>query len=150
MNSRGMYGASARNLSVTDAGDFLQLRNASDQLVVIHEIRVFQEPATPTLVLNGVNIRRGINGAVGSSHSEWLIGKSGAAAGAAAFSLPTTDVDTADLDFFFGWNLLQEWVYLPTPETRIHLANSDHLGVALNADATATIGWLIIWEEYGT
>lgn len=142
------YMSSAINLAVTDDGDFLQLRNGASTVVEIHEVRVFQ---TSDLALNpnGINFRRGVGGAGGATHTEWKYDVSSPDAGIAALDLATTDVGTVDLHLVFGWNLLQEFVWLATPQQRIWLAASDHFGVALSDDDTLTMGWFIHWEEWG-
>ncbi len=141
--------ATTSGLSVTDTGDFLQLRNTTAVTCKIKEIRVWQTSDT-TLAMNGIQISRGDSGAAGSdvTNHEWDIG--GPAAVADAFSLATTDVTTLDLDIRCGWNILQEFVWLPTPEFQIHLAESDHLGVHLVGTDSLTMGWTIIWEEFGS
>lgn len=140
--------ATTSGLSVTDTGDFLQLRSTTGVICEVLEIRCWQTSDT-TLAMNGIQISRGASGAAGSdvTNHEWDIAGPGAVAD--AFSLATTDVDTLDLDIRCGWNILQEFVWLPTPEFQIHLAASDHLGVHLVNTDSLTMGWTIVWRETG-
>jgi len=141
-----IYQTTATNLSVTDTGDFVQLRNSSTLSVVIHEVRVWQESDT-TLAMNTVRLHRGTGGAAGSAMTERELNQGGPAAVVTGFSLPTTDVGTLTGDMQSGWNILQEFLYLPIPEDRIILAASDHFGVSLRVADTLTIGCSVIWEE---
>lgn len=144
----GTYQVQANTLSVTDTGDFIQLRNSTGVTCEILEVRVWQTSDT-TLAMNAIRMRRGANGAAGTELTERELDVAGAAPVATAFSLPTTDVNSDDLDIHCGWNILQEFVWLPTPEFQIHLAASDHFGVSLLIADTLTIGANIIWRETG-
>ncbi len=154
MNGR-MYAASDANLAITDTGDMFQLRNGASVVTLIKEIRVFQESDT-ALAMNALTITRGAGGTSGTALTEHEFDIADAAAGATAFSDDSAStaigvsVGTADWQVFFGWNILQEFVWLPTPETQLWLANSDHLGVALRVSDTLTCGFSIVWEEFGT
>lgn len=148
MNGR-VYMASASALAVVDGGDFFQLRNTTARSVLIHAVHVSQTSDLSITAMQFVNIRRGVGGLAGTGLDEWENDVSGVAAGATAFSLPTTDVGTADWDAFFGWNILQEFVWLPTPEMRLKLKASDHLGIAIISD-TLTVNVTVFWEESGT
>ena len=138
----------ALTLSVTDNGDFLQLRNTTNSLALIHEIRVSQT-STTTLAMNVIRITRGSGGAAGTALTEREYDTAGQTPVVAAFSLPTTDVGSADFIYAGGWNVLQEWVYLPPPEHRIPLKSSQHLSVSLLNSATFTIHCQAVWEEIG-
>lgn len=149
MGSMGrMYYAKGSAMAVTDTGDFLQLRNGAGVICRIHEIRVWQESDT-TLAMNTVRIQRGVGGSAGTGTSEDEMDIVSPASAATAFTLPTTDVGTLDLTIQCGWNILQEFVWLPTPDIQIHLAASDELGLSLRVADTLTIGASIWWEEIG-
>lgn len=140
--------SSAISLSVTDTGDFLQIRNAANTVVEVHEIRAFQT-SDVLIAPNGIEIRRGVGGAGGVAHTEWEYDTTDTNAVVVAVDQATTDVGTVDLELVFGWNALQEFVWLATPQQRIWMAESDHLGVALSNADTLTMGWFIHWEEWG-
>jgi hypothetical protein len=144
----GVFYTQANGLSVTDTGDFIQLRGAAGVRIEVLEIRVSQTSDT-TIAMNTIRLHRGTGGAAGTglTEREWDI--AGAAPAATGFSLPTTDVGTLDLDVHCGWNILQEFVWLPTPEFPLVLAASDHLGVSLLAADTLTMNASILWAEYG-
>lgn len=140
------YQTTASGLSVSDTGDFFQLRNAAAVVCYILEIRVWQTSDTD-LAMNGIKFHRGASGAGGTGLTEYEWDVSGIAASATAFSLPTSDVSADDLDLRYGWNILQELVLLPPPNLSWRLAASDDMGLALvNAD-TLTVGCTVIWEE---
>lgn len=145
----GPFQVSANNLSVTDNGDFIQLRMGSTTKAQILEIRVWQESDLTITAMHTLRIQRGAGGAVGSALTEREYDIAGAGPVATAFSLPTTDVGTLDFDLHAGWNILQEFVWLPTPELQLPLAASDHLGVSLRVNDTLTIGASITWVEFG-
>ena len=133
--------------SPADTGDWFQLRNGAAVTVEILEIQVFQHVET-TLVMNALELRRGTGGAGGTGMTEDEWQTLGTTPLATAFSLPTTDVGTADLTLTYGWNILQPFVWLPTPEIYLHLKPSDHLGIAaVVADSIAGVGCNIIWRE---
>lgn len=145
-----LYYVQANSLSVSDAGDFLQLRNPGGVICLVKEIRVWQTSDT-ALAMNAVRFNRGAGGAAGASAPPTAreMDIAGASAVATAHSLPTTDVSSLDLDVHVGWNILQEMVWLATPELEIHLAASDHLGISLLTADTLTIGASIFWQEIG-
>ena len=63
--------------------------------------------------------------------------------------MPTGDVGTVTWDLVCGWNILQEFVWLPTPRFQLFMGASDTLALSLlNTDAL-TIGCSVIWEEFG-
>ena len=133
--------------SLADTGDWFQLRNGASCIVEILEIRVFQHVETD-IQLNGIRLARGVGGAAGTGLTEYDYDVNNPAPVATAFSLPTTDVGTLDLEIRCGWNILQEFVWLPTPEIQIILHASDHLGIApIVADAIAGVGCSITWQE---
>jgi hypothetical protein len=136
-------------LSVTDDGDFFQLRSVANVLIIIHEIRVYQTSDT-TLAMNGIEFNRGTGGAAGNALTEnkWNIGNPTVLG--TAFSLATTDVGSIDLTMSLGWNILQEFLWLPTPQFRIELAAADHFGISLVNTDTLTIGGNVVWEEIAT
>jgi len=143
-----LYYVQANSLSVSDAGDFLQLRNPGGVICLVKEIRVWQTSDT-ALAMNAVRFNRGAGGAAGAALTERLMDVAVADAVATGHSLPTTDVSSLDLDVHVGWNILQEMVWLATPELEIHLAANDHLGISLLTADTLTIGASIFWQEIG-
>ena len=102
--------------------------------------------------MNAIRMRRGTTGTVGGgvvTEEKWDEG--GLAVSAVeAVSLPTGDVATITLGYTRGWNILQEFVFLPTPEFPMILRGSaEKLGVSLLNNDTLTLGWGILWQEFG-
>lgn len=144
-----LYQVTGTGLSVSTTNDIVQLRGAAGVIIKIHEIRVWQTSET-TLAMNGIRLIRGTGGATGTGLVEREFDIVGSAPAATAFSIPGTNVATGvDFDFEAGWNILQEFVYLPTPALRLHMAASDELGVRLINSDTLTMGVTILWEEIG-
>ena len=152
MTPIGMYHASAAGLAVTDTGDFFQLR-AVGVIAVIHEVRVWQENLV-TLELNTIVMGRDSTGggAAGSALTEREFSPSTTAPASTTHSLPTTDVDAGTLtwDLHCGWNILQEFVWLPTPAMRVAVYPDDDFGISLRVapSGSQTTGVSVIWEEF--
>lgn len=135
--------------TLADLGDWGQLRNGASCIVEVLEIQVFQVIET-TLDMNGIRLVVGTVGSGGTDESNDKYQTDGPAAIADFFTLPTVDVSTPILELFQGWNILQPFVWLPTPETQLILSPSQALGIRpVKADAiTSGVGINIIWQEY--
>jgi len=147
-NPIGTYYQQATSLAVVDNGDFLQLRNTTAIRIEVLEIVVYQT-SDVTLAMKALRFQRGVGGSGGTALTEREWDVAGQAPAGACFSLPTVDVGTLDLDVHRGWNILQEYVWLPTPAFPLILKPSDHLGISLRDNTTLTIGCGILWQEYG-
>lgn len=146
-----MYSIALSGLAVTGTNEFLQMRNIANRSARIHSISVFQI-STPSLAMNGIRLNRGTGGSGGTDRSS-LVRKGDNVdtnAGIAPFELTSTPISSVDWDAFRGWNILQEYVWLPTPRMQIELAASNHFGLSLVTGATLTIGLTVVWEEKGT
>ena len=67
-------------------------------------------------------------------------------------SLPTADVDksTADMRIRFQWNILQEVIWLPTPDQKILCGPGVDFGIHVqNSTAYTDTGVTVTWREYG-
>lgn len=145
---RGKYTVSAEGVSVTDATQFFQLVGGTGACVEILEIRVFQTSDT-ALAMNALHIERGTGGAGGTARTEDEHSPDGPAAIASASDgSPTTEVTGVDMNIRVGWNILQEAVWLPTPELQLWLKQNDDLAISLATADTLTIGYTITWNEY--
>ncbi len=142
------FASGATGLTVTDTGDFLQLRNGTGQLARILEIRVLQTSEND-VVMNGIVMTRGTTGASGVPHTEWEYDVSGASAGVVVVGQADPDVSLGDWQETFGWNAINEFVWTPPPQHPLVLAESDRLGVALRVADTITVGYFVAWEETG-
>jgi len=143
-----LYTANMSGQPTTDQDDFFRLKGAAGVLCKVKEIRVWQTGST-TLAMNGVQFVRGTSGGTGGTAlDEYKMDITSVAASATAFRLPTADVATTDLTVKVGWNILQEMVWLATPELEITLGATQILGVRLLVGASLTgAGLNIIWEE---
>ena len=146
------YSIARSGITTVDGGDFFQLRNIAGRSVKILSLYVFQVVGT-TLFLPGVRATRGVGGAAGTDRTSSIMSldPTDAAAGMTAFELPTTDVGTVTWEALRGWNILQEFVYLPIPEIQVPMAASDHLGIGtLTTGSLTNVGIMIDWVEIGT
>jgi len=147
-----IYYVQTNSIEVSDAGDFIQLRGGASRKCIIKEIKVWQDSAT-TLAMETVRIHRGTGaGNAGVALTVRSVDITSAAAVATSFRLPTADVSTLDLDIHDGWNILQAYVWLPTPEIEIEVTAGQDLGISiLNGPGTTItkVGASIFWEEIG-
>lgn len=146
------YSIARSGITTVDGGDFFQLRNTTGRKVKILSLYVFQVVGT-TLLMPGARITRGVGGAGGTARTTSIMSldPTDAAAGMTAFELPTTDVGTVTWEGLRGWNILQEFVYLPIPDIQVPMAASDHLGIGtLTTGSIANVGIMIDWEEAGS
>jgi len=142
------FSANAENLTLlADTGDFFQLVGGSTPWRLL-EVTVFQR-GTTTLTMETVRLHRGVSGAGGGTPTEHEYGTAGPAATVNATSLPTTDVSSDDWVYRRGWNLLQEFVFLPIPELQVPFKANDDLGIAQETGTAHTgVGVQVVWEEY--
>lgn len=145
------YSVTATGLTVSDTGDFFQLRAPTNRRGVITEIRVFQDGNTK-VAMNSIRIVRGSAGFSGGTPlTQYRDDVVAGASSLDAYSLPTGDVTTFDLDIRRGWNILQEFVWMPTPSYQIMIGKSDAVGIRLlNTPASSlNIGFNVTFEAYG-
>lgn len=151
MSPRGrQYTATAENLTLlADTGDIFNLQGATHAGRIV-EVRVWQRGST-TLVMDTITMRRGVIGTPGGGTlTERLWDVSDTSPAFTAYSLPTDDVGTIDWEYSIGWNLLQEAVWLPTPELQLHLKLDDDFGIYTQASTAHTgVGVTVTWIEYG-
>jgi hypothetical protein len=145
---RGQYSVSFEGLAVTDNSQFLQLLGASGACAEILEVRIWQT-SDNTLAGNAIHMERGTGGAGGTSQAidEWIIDAPTAVL-TANRDAPTTEVTGVDMNIRIGWNILQELVWLPTPEMQLWLKQSDDLAFSLVTADSLTIGYTVTWNEY--
>ena len=147
-NPQGTYYAMAHTLTVSDQGDFFQMRNTTGNRIEVLEIRVWQTSDT-ALAMNAIRIQRGVGGSGGNAVTERSWDAGGKSVAATCFDTCTGDVGTLDLDIHCGWNILQEFVWLPTPEFYLILQPSDHVGLSLLISDSLTMGASMLWQEFG-
>ena len=136
--------------TLADNGDFGVLTNGSGVFMFIHEIRI-QQRDSPTLAMETIRITRGTAGGTGGTNeTTYNYDILNPTAGGVLARLPTVDVSGSDLQLLVGWNLLQEFVWLPTPQMRLHMAISDRIGIG-KLGTTSITGFSVqcTWEEFG-
>ena len=148
----GTYIARSPGFSVVDTGDMFQMRMPATRKATVLSIRMWQTSVVD-LFMNLVRIRRGVGGAGGNAVVEQEYDTESAAPGAVVVDLPTTDVGTIDWEFNDGHNILQPFIWLPTPAEQLIVMPSDHIGVSWGTTNgmpfTSSAGFCIIWEEEG-
>lgn len=150
-NPIGTFSLSVSGLTVTDANNFVQLRNGSTTRAEILEVRVFQT-SDNSLMMNAIQLERGTGGTGGDPITEYEEDIRGSAPVLQGFdngSSFTGQVGTLDMVKNIGWNILQEMIWVPTPRYPFILMPSDELGISLLNTDSLTIGCSITWEEYG-
>lgn len=152
--SRNLYTATSTGQAITGAGNFALFANGASVISRILEIRVWQSNII-VLEQAPIMLERGTTGGsggtdVGADKMDTNSPNAGATVSDSATAI--TDVATIDWSKPLGWNMVQEAVWLPTPETHLILKPSDGLGISLLAtpDGSTTIGWSIDWTEEGT
>ena len=151
MSQMGWYkfGCTATLIDAIDDGDFFALVGGGTAWRLV-EVRVFQT-GTTTLTMDGLLISRGTGsaGGVGATEREWQT--NGPAPTVTCLTMPTTDVDTAGLNWQYplGWNLLQEAIWPPIPEIMLPCIGTEDIGLhKITTTAHQDIGVGVIWEEY--
>ncbi len=141
-----MYQTQANNLTVSTVNDILQLRNSTTMKAYIHEIRVWQTSDT-VLNMNAIRIRKGTGGATGTATTVNKFDPSDGNSSVTGFSLPGTNVGTFTFDLHAGWNILQEFIWIPTPKMQLFIGLSTHLSISLLIADALTMGVNVVWEE---
>ena len=138
----------AAGIAVTTQNDIIQMRNGTGETAEILAIQIFQTTETAIAnAMNGLRLNRGAGGATGGTMTVRKMFVGDAASGMTVVSAPGTSVGTLDLDELAGWNVLQPFVWLPTPDFQIFLAASDHFGISLEITDTLTVRGSIWWKE---
>lgn len=147
-NIRGKYVASHEGMAVSDISQFFQLRGAAGAVAEVLEVRVWQT-SDVSLAVNAIHFERGTGGAGGTDRAnDEYVTDFPTALFDAFDTAPSTEVTTVDLNIRVGWNILQEMVWLPTPEIQIWLKEEDDLALSLVTTDTLTMGYTVSWREY--
>lgn len=139
-------------MALTTAGDIFQLRNSTSRTLRIIEIRIGQTNITALENL-AVQLVRGTGGSTGTALTEYEWNVDGPAATATAASRATsfgTEVDSGGVDLDYGavWNILQEFVWLPTPDLELIIPPSFDLGIGISVpNASTSINVNVVWQE---
>lgn len=146
----GQYQARDAARAVSATGDIFQIRNSStDRRAEILEIR-FGQTSLTDLELLTYAFNRGTNGAGGTPLTERPFLSDMPAAACEAATGAVTDVVVANLEYGGVWNVLQEFVWLPSPEIQIILEPGDDLGIAIETTPSGSMSTScnVVWREY--
>ncbi len=113
------------------------------------ELTIFQV-GTTTLTMEEVIIERGDTASGGTSQSVYSYNISDVATtGVYSNATAITEATTITWQARRGWNMLQEFVWLPTPEIQLPVEVGDDVQVILGSSTAHTgIGVNVVWEEY--
>ena len=136
------YVVGSEGVTVTNGNDFFGLRGGAGVLSIIKEIRVFQTNVTDLEMLAIVIAR-------GSALTDYPNDTNSPASARTGHSNPGTNMGSIDWNYFTGWNLLQDMIWLPTPQLQLILKPADELSLSLanSPAASTTIGFTISWDE---
>ena len=144
------YSASTPGITLlADVGDFFQLIGGANPWRLI-ECRVFQRALT-AITMEVLTLTRDTGGSGGSGIVEYDYGGvDQPTPTTVCLTLPTTDVaGPLDLEQHLGWNMLQEAVWLPTPQMYIPCRANDDIGISqITGTANVDVGVSVIWQEF--
>lgn len=150
-----VYSSSFSNVSVSAAQDFFELLPASNKPCRVHSVTLSQGSDLGDAEEEAlrVTIQRGhtTSGSGGSTPTPRPMDSNDTAAGAVVEANNTTIASAGTSVTLHSelWNIRIPFVYLPTPETRPRVQNSNLLVVRLEAAPTdaVTISGTIVFEE---
>lgn len=142
------FSVSMENITLlADAGEFFALIGGANPWLLL-EVRVWQR-GTTTLTVDTLIFRRGTGAAGGTGLTEYKYGTAGSVNTVTGVSLPTTDIVTVDWEYKMGWNLLQEAVFLPTPELWLPGQAADDFAITRSTTTAHTgVGVQASWAEF--
>ena len=147
-----IYSANATGVTVTTvSGDNTFVLLGGGNQYVIHEIRVWQT-GTTTLTMEEIIIERGIGAAIGNGTgvTEYENDVDDNVQNT-MYVWGTTSVEPTPITFEIrgGWNMLQEWVWLPTPDIQLFCQGTDDIGISFESTTAHTnVGCQITWQEF--
>lgn len=146
-----MYSASFEDVAVTAVQDLFELTAASNVAVVIHEIELSQITQAASELLQ-IKLHRGTSsGSGGTAASEIALDPGMPTADSAVEINNTTQSVETNLLRVDHWNVVNPYLYVPTPETRILVPGAGLFIVELETapGASMTMSGTLIWEELG-
>lgn len=153
-NPIGTYSSSFSGRTSSGTNDFFQLRTPSSgyRLEVI-ELRLFQTSST-TLAMYAIQIARGTgtitNTGTATTIYEWDTGGQGGQGVGGTNQTTLDNLGSLNLAYFVGWNILQEFVWLPTPKYPLIMRAGEKMSLSFITGANLSgLGGNIVWEEYG-
>ena len=144
-----MYSVLMDAATVSTAQDLGRITAPSDAILKIHEVVVTQE-ATETSDTGAIQLQRSSTAGTGTSYTAKLLEGSDAAFGGSSVVNLSVDTSAGDILHREGFNVLNGYRYLPTPETRITVPPSGIFVVRSDVAITsATVTCVVIFEEIG-
>jgi len=152
-----MYTAQFSAVAVTAAQDLFEITAPADAVVRIHQIEFAQYTDTGDAQeeIFSIKFKRGqtTSGSGGSSVTPALLQFGFPAAGSTVEANNTTIASTGTISTLYSsaWNIRSPFLWLPTPEMRIHLSPSQRFTVEnLTAPTdSVTMNGTIVFEELG-
>ena len=149
-----MYSCPLIGTSVSAVQDLIELQAPDGNSIVVHEVRLSQEDIAVTEFF-GLKFHRGTaTGTGGTAGVEVALGGAGepVADGLVELHNTTQSVETSIL-YTFRWNVLTEFLWLPTPEMRPTLVASGASFFIVELETTPSgatnMFGSITWEEFG-
>lgn len=156
MSQGMMYTAQFSGVAVTLAQDLFEVVAPADSVVRIHQVEFAQytDAGDAQEELLSIKFKRGatVSGSGGSSVTPGLLQFGFAAAGSTVEANNTTLANTGTIVTLYSsaWNVRSPFLWLPTPEMRIHLSPSQRFTVETTAPADSiTLSGTITFEEIG-
>lgn len=143
-----LYSSSGSSMTFAASTDLFHLRGAVGVVCRIKEVRLFQVGST-TLAMTGVKFIRGTGAGAGASEFTDYKMNITDSAPSATVNVPTGNVSSLDFNHHMGWNILQEFVWLATPELEIVVGATQDFAVQV-FHAQTLGGFTIFWEESST
>ena len=145
-----MYSVVMDAVAVTAAQDLIRISAPSDAIVVIHEVKVTQEN-TETSDQVAIQLQRSSTDGTGSAATPEQFESGDPAFGGTAVTNLTVATTLSDLLWREGFNVLNGFHWLPTPETRIVVSPSARFVVRIDdaPAASTTVTAVVLFEEIG-
>lgn len=146
-----MYSAVFDKVAVSAVQDLFELVAASNVHVIVHSVKLLQITEEASEIVRIKFQRASTSGSAGSTVTPVPLDP-GTPAADTAVEINNTTQGTAgaivDLDH---WNMVQPYIWLPTPENRIHIPGGGRLVVELEdaPDAATTMSGVVVFEELG-
>jgi hypothetical protein len=146
-----MYAAVFEEVSVSAIQDLFQIAAPSTGSVIVHGCYISQSASETSEQLPILVHRGSTDGSGGTTLTPSPLQVGGAAAESTVEANNTTQSTEGAFVHAEGFNVLNGWIWMPTPETRPTLSPSGRLVVELQVAPTAalTMNGVLLFEEVG-
>jgi len=147
-----MYVTLFDKVAVSAVQDLFQLSAASNVHVILHELRLSQITEEASEIVRLKFHRGSTDGSSGGgTHTPNPLDPGAPAADTTAEINNTTQSTEGAIVFLDQWNLVQPYLWMPTPESRIHIPGGGRLNIELEdaPDASTTMSGALVFEELG-